>query len=118
MSEQKLLTFKLNDRELHVPAGTLVIEAAKQIATEVPSFCYYPGLSLQAACRMCLVEVEKAPKLQPACTLLATDGMVVRTETDQVRQARKAMHELLPTHHPLDCPVCDKGGACDAEDAA
>ena len=60
MSEQKLVTFKINDRELQVPAGTLVIEAAKQIATEIPSFCYYPGLSLQAACRMCLVEVEKS----------------------------------------------------------
>jgi NADH-quinone oxidoreductase subunit G len=74
MSEQKLVTFKINDRELQVPAGTLVIEAAKQIATEVPSFCYYPGLSLQAACRMCLVEVEKMPKMQTACTLVATDG--------------------------------------------
>src|SRR5437667_6062496 len=90
MSEQKLVTFKINDRELQVPVGTLVIEAAKQIATEVPSFCYYPGLSLQAACRMCLVEVEKMPKLQTACTLVATDGMVVKTDTAQIKQARKA----------------------------
>src|SRR5216117_1151753 len=98
MSEQKLVTFKINDRELQVPVGTLVIEAAKQIATEVPSFCYYPGLSLQAACRMCLVEVEKAPKLQTACTLVATEGMIVRTETEQVRQARKYMLEFLLTN--------------------
>src|ERR1700693_780262 len=101
MSEQKLVTFKLNDRELQVPAGTLVIEAAKQIATEVPSFCYYPGLSLQAACRMCLVEVEKMPKMQTACTLVATDGMVVRTDTAQVHGARKDMLDLLLSNHTL-----------------
>src|SRR6266481_4186389 len=116
MSEQKLVTFKINDRELQVPAGTLVIEAAKQIATEVPSFCYYPGLSLQAACRMCLVEVEKMPKMQTACTLVATDGMVVRTDTPQVKQARKGVLEFLLTNHPLDCPVCDKGGECELQD--
>ena len=116
MSEQKLVTFKINDRELQVPAGTLVIEAAKQIATEVPSFCYYPGLSLQAACRMCLVEVEKMPKMQTACTLVATDGMVVRTDTPQIKQARKGVLEFLLTNHPLDCPVCDKGGECELQD--
>src|SRR5438045_4446277 len=116
MSEQKLVTFKLNDRELHVPAGTLVIEAAKQIATEVPSFCYYPGLSLQAACRMCLVEVEKMPEMQTACTLVVTEGMVVRTDTPQIRQARKGVLEFLLTNHPLDCPVCDKGGECELQD--
>ena len=116
MSEQKLVTFKINDRELQVPAGTLVIEAAKQTATEVPSFCYYPGLSLQAACRMCLVEVEKMPKMQTACTLVATEGMVVRTDTPQIRQARKGVLEFLLTNHPLDCPVCDKGGECELQD--
>src|SRR6266403_244362 len=116
MSEQKPVTFKINDRELQVPAGTLVIEAAKQIATEVPSFCYYPGLSLQAACRMCLVEVEKMPKMQTACTLVATDGMVVRTDTPQIKQARKGVLEFLLTNHPLDCPVCDKGGECELQD--
>ena len=93
-----------------------MIEAAKQIGIEVPSFCYYPGLSLQAACRMCLVEVEKMPKLQTACTLVATDGMVVRTDTPQVKQARKGMLEFLLTNHPLDCPVCDKGGECELQD--
>jgi NADH-quinone oxidoreductase chain G len=116
MAEQKLVTLKINDREMQVPAGTLVIEAAKSIATEVPSFCYYPGLSLQAACRMCLVEVEKMPKLQTACTLVATDGMVVKTDSEQVRNARKYMLEFLLTNHPLDCPVCDKGGECELQD--
>jgi NADH-quinone oxidoreductase subunit G len=116
MAEQKLVNLKINDRDLEVPAGTLVIEAAKQIATEVPSFCYYPGLSLQAACRMCLVEVEKMPKLQTACTLVATEGMVVRTDTAQIKQARKGVLEFLLTNHPLDCPVCDKGGECELQD--
>src|SRR5213596_1929874 len=104
MAEQKVVKLKINDRSVEVAPGTLLIEAARRIGTEVPSFCYYPGLSLQAACRMCLVEVEKAPKLQTACTLVATEGMMVRTDTEQVRQARKAMLEFLLTNHPLDCP--------------
>src|SRR5690242_18868615 len=116
MAEQKLVKLKINEREVEVPAGTLVIEAAKQIATEVPSFCYYPGLSLQAACRMCLVEVEKMPKLQTACTLVATDGMVVKSDTEQIHSARKNMLEFLLSNHPLDCPVCDKGGECELQD--
>ena len=116
MAETKLVTLKINDRDVQVAPGTLVIEATRRIGTEVPSFCYYPGLSLQAACRMCLVEVEKMPKLQTACTLVATEGMVVRTNTEQVRGARKAMLEFLLTNHPLDCPVCDKGGECELQD--
>src|ERR1700686_4667634 len=116
MAEQKLIKLKINEREMQVPQGTLVIEATRRIGTEVPSFCYYPGLSLQAACRMCMVEVEKAPKLQTACTLVATEGMIVRTDTEQVRQARKYMLEFLLTNHPLDCPVCDKGGECELQD--
>ncbi|MGB9433213.1 MAG: NADH-quinone oxidoreductase subunit NuoG, partial [Candidatus Acidiferrum sp.] len=106
----------IDDREVQVPAGTLVIEATRRLGVEVPSFCYYPGLSLQAACRMCLVEVEKMPKLQTACTLVAGEGMVVRTNTEQVRNARKFMLEFLLTNHPLDCPVCDKGGECELQD--
>jgi NADH-quinone oxidoreductase subunit G len=116
MADQKVVNLKINDRDVQVPAGTLVIEASRRIATEVPSFCYYPGLSLQAACRMCLVEVEKMPKLQTACTLVATEGMVVRTESEPVRNARKYMLEFLLTNHPLDCPVCDKGGECELQD--
>jgi NADH-quinone oxidoreductase subunit G len=115
-SEQKLISLKIDNRDVQVPPGTLLIEATRRIGTEVPSFCYYPGLTLQAACRMCLVEIEKMPKLQTACTVVATEGMVVRTATDQVRNARKGMLEFLLTNHPLDCPVCDKGGECELQD--
>ncbi|MGA2482048.1 MAG: NADH-quinone oxidoreductase subunit NuoG [Candidatus Acidiferrales bacterium] len=118
MADQKLVTFKINDREMSVEPGTLVIEAARRAGIEVPSFCYYPGLSLQAACRMCLVEVENTPKLQTACTLVAAEGMVVRTDTEQVHHARKDMLEFLLSNHPLDCPVCDKGGECELQDMA
>jgi NADH-quinone oxidoreductase subunit G len=116
MADSKEITLKIDDRDVTVPPGTLVIEAARRMGIEVPSFCYFPGLSLQAACRMCLVEVEKAPKLQTACTLVAMPGMVVRTGTEQVHQARKAMLEFLLANHPLDCPVCDKGGECELQD--
>src|SRR6201988_1280997 len=113
MSEQKLVTLKINDRDVQVPAGTTVIEATRLIGTEVPSFCYYPGLSLQGACRMCLVEIEKMPKLQTACTTPVAEGMVVTTESEKIKQARKSMLELLLANHPLDCPVCDAGGECE-----
>jgi NADH-quinone oxidoreductase subunit G len=116
MAELKLVNFTIDGQKLTAPAGTLVIEAAKKQGIEVPSFCYYPGLSLQAACRMCLVEVEKAPKLQTACTLVAAEGMVVRSDTPQVHGARKNMLEFLLSNHPLDCPVCDKGGECELQD--
>ncbi len=99
-----------------VPAGTLLIEACKKVGIEVPSFCYYPGLSLQGACRMCLVKIEKMPKLQTACTTVVGEGMIVTTNNDEVRQARKAMVELVLGNHPLDCPVCDAGGECELQD--
>lgn len=111
-----LVKFTINGQELEAPAGMLVIEAAKQNGIEIPSFCYYEGYSLQAACRMCLVEVEKMPKMQVACTLPVSAGMVIRTETDQVQAARKSTLEFLLTNHPLDCPVCDKGGECELQD--
>src|SRR5271155_1918417 len=116
MAETKLVKLKIDDRDVEVPAGTLVIEATRRIGTEVPSFCYYPGLSLQAACRMCLVEVEKTPKLQTACTQIVAEGMVVHTNSEAVKNARKFMLEFLLTNHPLDCPVCDKGGECELQD--
>jgi len=116
MAEAKQITFTIDGRQVTAPAGTLAIEAAKREGIEVPSFCYYPGLSLQAACRMCLVEVEKMPKLQTACTLVAMDGMVIRTDTPVVHKARKDMIEFLLSNHPLDCPVCDKGGECELQD--
>jgi len=116
MSELVKLT--IDGQVVEVEPGTLVIEAAKRAGIKIPSFCYYEGLSLAGACRMCLVEVEKAPKLQTACTLAAVPGMVVRTNTPRVAEARKAMVEFLLTNHPLDCPVCDKGGECELQDMA
>ena len=110
------VTLTIDGKPVAVPQGTLLIEAAKQAGIEVPSFCYYPGLALQGACRMCLVSIEKMPKLQTACTTVASNGMVVHTENDEVANARKAMLEFLLTNHPLDCPVCDKGGECELQD--
>src|SRR5689334_13863356 len=116
MAEVKNVTITVDGKQVTAPAGTLLIEACKAVGIEVPSFCYYPGLSLQAACRMCLVRIEKMPKLQTACTVPITDGMVVTTDSDEVRQARKSMIELLLGNHPLDCPVCDAGGECELQD--
>jgi NADH-quinone oxidoreductase subunit G len=111
-----MVKLQIDGRPVEAPAGTLVINAAKRAGIEIPAFCYYDGLKLQAACRMCLVEVDKMPKLQTACTLLVAEGMVVQTETPTVVQARKSMLEFLLTNHPLDCPVCDKGGECELQD--
>jgi NADH-quinone oxidoreductase subunit G len=113
-----LVKLTIDGRTVEARPGTLVIDAAKAVGIEIPAFCYYEGLTLQAACRMCLVEVEKMPKLMTACTLPVSEGMVVRTETPQVAQARKSMLEFLLTNHPLDCPVCDKGGECELQDMA
>ena len=106
----------VDGKKVTAPAGTLLIEACKTVGIEVPSFCYYPNLSLQGACRMCLVKVEKMPKLQTACTTVISEGMIVTTESDEIRQARKSMVELLLGNHPLDCPVCDAGGECELQD--
>jgi len=106
----------VDGKKVTAPAGTLLIEACKKVGIEVPSFCYYPNLSLQGACRMCLVKIEKMPKLQTACTTVSTEGMIVITESDEIRQARKSMVELLLGNHPLDCPVCDAGGECELQD--
>jgi NADH-quinone oxidoreductase subunit G len=111
-----LVKFTIDAREVTAPPGMLVIDAAKQAGIEIPAFCYYEGLSLQAACRMCLVEVEKMPKMMTACTLPVAEGMVVRTDTPAVKAARKYTLEFLLTNHPLDCPVCDKGGECELQD--
>jgi NADH-quinone oxidoreductase subunit G len=112
----KLVNITVNGKQITAPAGTLLIDACKNVGIEVPSFCYYPGLSLQGACRMCLVEIEKMPKMQTACTTPIAEGMVVQTETERVVQARKSMLELLLANHPLDCPVCDAGGECELQD--
>jgi NADH-quinone oxidoreductase subunit G len=112
----KLVNITVDGKAVSAPAGTLLIEACKTVGIEVPSFCYYPNLSLQGACRMCLVRIEKMPKLQTACTTGITEGMVVITDSDEIRQARKSMVELLLGNHPLDCPVCDAGGECELQD--
>ncbi len=112
------VTLTVDGKKITAPAGSLLIEACKSAGIEVPSFCYYPGLSLQGACRMCVVKIEKMPKLQTACTTTVTEGMIVATDSDEVRQARKAMVELLLGNHPLDCPVCDAGGECELQDMA
>jgi NADH-quinone oxidoreductase subunit G len=111
-----LVNLTIDGRAVQVPPNTLLIDAAKTVGIEIPAFCYYEGLSLQAACRMCLVEVEKMPKQMAACTLPVSEGMVVRTETPPIKEARKYMLEFLLTNHPLDCPVCDKGGECELQD--
>jgi NADH-quinone oxidoreductase subunit G len=110
------VTFTVDGNKLTAPAGTLLLEACKSAGIEIPAFCYYPGLSLQAACRMCVVRIEKMPKLQTACTTPVAEGMVVQTETPEIAQARKATLQLLLGNHPLDCPVCDAGGECELQD--
>lgn len=112
----EFINLTIDGRPIQAKPGTLVIEAARTAGIEVPAFCYVEGLSLQAACRMCLVEVEKMPKLQTACTLPVSEGMVVRSDSPTIHGARKSMLELLLTNHPLDCPVCDKGGECELQD--
>src|ERR1700680_4031151 len=111
-----LINLTIDGNPVTAAPGTLIINAAKQVGIEIPSFCYFPGLSLQADCRMCLVEVEKTPKLQVACTLPVAEGMVVHTDSPLVHEARKGTLEFLLTNHPLDCPVCDKGGECELQD--
>ena len=110
------VTLTVDGKKLTAPAGTLLIEACKSAGIEVPSFCYYPGLSLCGACRMCMVKIEKMPKLQTACTTVMGEGMIVTTESEEVKQARKSTVEILLGNHPLDCPVCDAGGECELQD--
>ena len=110
------VTFTVDGKKLTAPAGTLLIEACRKAGIEIPAFCYYPGLSLQAACRMCVVRQEKVPKLQTACTTTVAEGQVFITESPEIAQARKATLELLLGNHPLDCPVCDAGGECELQD--
>ena len=110
------VTFTVNGKKLMAPAGTLLIEACRKAGIEIPAFCYYPGLSLQAACRMCVVRQEKVGKLQTACTTTVAEGQVFITDSEEIAQARKATIQLLLGNHPLDCPVCDAGGECELQD--
>lgn len=106
----------INGKEVEVPKGTRVIEAAKQAGFDIPFYCYHPGLSIAGNCRMCLVEIEKTPKLQIACHTECADGMIVKTETEKVKQTRKHVLEFLLVNHPLDCPICDQAGECWLQD--
>ena len=100
-----------------VPPGTLVWAAARQIGIEIPIYCYHPKMPPLGACRMCFVEIEKMPKPpQTACTTPVSEGMVVHTKTEKVLKARRGTLEFLLINHPLDCPICDKGGECDLQD--
>ncbi len=110
------VNFTVDGKKLTAPAGTLLIDACRKAGIEIPAFCYYPGLSLQAACRMCVVRQEKVPKLQTACTTTVAEGQIFTTESPEIAQARKATIELLLGNHPLDCPVCDAGGECELQD--
>ena len=99
-----------------VPAGTLLVEAAKRVQTDIPVYCYHPKLGPAGLCRICLVDVEKTPKLQIACNTTVAEGMVVHTYGPKVEEGRRAVLEFLLLNHPLDCPICDKGGECDLQD--
>ncbi len=109
------VTFTIDGRETTVPKGTTVLNAAREMGIHIPTFCWHPKLKSVGACRMCYVEVEKMPKLQVSCMLEAMDGMVVYTDSDTVKQGRKAIIEFILLNHPLDCPTCDKGGECELQ---
>ena len=104
--------FTINGITATVPDGTTILAAAHTIGIEIPHYCYHPKLSIAGNCRMCLVEVEKFPKLQIACNTVVTEGMVVHTETEKVRKAVTGVLELMLIHHPVDCPICDQAGEC------
>lgn len=109
----------INDQEVEVEPGTSIIQAAEQIGVEIPRFCYHDKLSVPANCRMCLVEVEGGPpKPVASCAMACGEGMVVKTESEMVKKARKGVMEMLLINHPLDCPICDQGGECDLQDQA
>ena len=111
-----LVSVTIDGVAIQVPKGTSIIEAAKQAGVLVPHYCYHPSLPSPAVCRMCLVEVEKAPKLMPACVTTVADGQVVHTDSEQARKARTGVLEFLLINHPLDCPICDQAGECELQD--
>ena len=112
-----MVTLTIDGTSITVSKGTLVIEAARQVGIMVPHFCYHPKLAPDANCRMCLVEIEKMPRLQTSCSTPATEGMVVKSSSStQAQAARKSVLDLILANHPLDCPVCDQGGRCDLQD--
>lgn len=111
-----MITVHINEKEIQLEKPVTILEAARAGGIKIPTLCYFEGLEKFGGCRLCLVEIEKLPKLQTACTVMVTDGMVVRSETAAIIKARRAMLEFLLINHPLDCPYCDKAGECDLQD--
>ena len=116
--DRNLVNIEVNGVKLAVPSGQMLIEATDRADIYVPRFCYHHKLSVAANCRMCLVEVEKAPKPLPACATPVAEGMKVFTRSDAAISAQKATMEFLLINHPLDCPICDQGGECELQDLA
>src|SRR5512144_1045814 len=112
----ELVTVTIDGVQIAVAKGTTIIEAAKQAGVLVPHYCYHPSLPSPAVCRMCLVEVEKSPKLLPACVTTVADGQVVHTNSVSAKKAREGVLEFLLINHPLDCPICDQAGECELQD--
>ena len=110
------VTLTIDGRQVTVEKGKTVLEAANQAGSPVPYYCYHPGIGVDGSCRVCIVKIEKMPKLQTSCSTVAADGMVVFTNSEEVVAARAGVFELLLVNHPLDCPVCDKGGECELQD--
>jgi NADH-quinone oxidoreductase subunit G len=113
-----MLEIELDGKKVSVPEGSMVMHAADKAGTYIPHFCYHKKLSIAANCRMCLVDVEKAPKPMPACATPVTNGMIVRTKSDKALKAQQSVMEFLLINHPLDCPICDQGGECQLQDLA
>lgn len=113
---QELVKVTINGKEIEAEKGAVLIDVCRDNAESIPSFCYYKDLEPQASCRMCLVRIEKMPKLQTSCTIKVTDGMVVTTQSPEIEKAQRSMGEFLLTNHPLDCPVCDRGGECELQE--
>jgi NADH-quinone oxidoreductase subunit G len=113
-----MVEIELDGQKVEVAEGSMVMHAAEKAGTYIPHFCYHKKLSIAANCRMCLVEVEKAPKPMPACATPVTQGMIVRTKSDRAIAAQKSVMEFLLINHPLDCPICDQGGECQLQDLA
>ena len=111
-----LVNLTIEGRAVSVPAGTSILEAAKTVGVLIPHYCYHPGLPVAGVCRMCLVDVEKAPKLAPACATAVAEGQVVNVHAEKARDARKGVLEMLLINHPLDCPICDQSGECELQD--
>jgi NADH-quinone oxidoreductase subunit G len=116
MAEQKMVNLTIEGRQVSVPEGTTILEAAKTAGILIPHYCYHPGLPVAGVCRMCLVDVEKAPKLAPSCATTVAEGQVVHVHNDKSLDARKGVLEMLLINHPLDCPICDQSGECELQD--